>query len=58
LIGALPVLEGSKIFSGRVAILVASVIAIVMVYVGLTAGRSRNPGVTAGHIGVAASSSG
>ena len=46
LAGALPVLNGYTVLSGRFVILAASVVAIVAVYIGLTAGRWRplNPG--------------
>ncbi len=48
LAGALPILKGYTVFSGRWVILTASVIAIVAVYIGLTAGRRRAPGALAG----------
>jgi FSR family fosmidomycin resistance protein-like MFS transporter len=44
LAGALPILKGYTVFSGRWVILTASVIAIVAVYIGLTAGRRRTQG--------------
>jgi FSR family fosmidomycin resistance protein-like MFS transporter len=48
LAGALPVLKGYTVFSGRPAILAASVIAIVAVYVGLTAGGVKRDSPAAG----------
>jgi FSR family fosmidomycin resistance protein-like MFS transporter len=47
LAGALPVVKGYTVFSGQFVILAASVIAIVAVYIGLTAARGRRPGVAA-----------
>jgi MFS transporter, FSR family, fosmidomycin resistance protein len=58
LAGALPVVKGYTVFSGQFVILAASVIAIFAVYIGLTAGRDRPPGVTADAFELSASSGG
>jgi MFS transporter, FSR family, fosmidomycin resistance protein len=47
LAGALPVVKGYTAFSAQFVILAASVIAIIAVYIGLTAARGRPPGLPA-----------